>query len=374
MRSLIASTGNAAVERNVSRSDMDKIHVIMAEMPKLVEIFDNLARLSSLYDNTDNLTQLNDIYPDIAAIIPKVNAIYPKLSSIEYVEAHTEQLLGIEQIATTVSAYASNVELNANDVLTRTMIMDKQYLDIQTKYSAMVSYMDTVSATAIDIIERENLITTMYDYVLQSSTYINSVLDDIVGVETVATNIHNDKLAISADVDTNKLIKAAVKSMHNDIQDIENRLKDLKDEITRKHNTVVISAGEVQSNRDSVSYIHNSIANTRDLVWRDAHDVSCMVSAPKDFKYTLCTGSTGYSAKHYMLKAKEYAEATGASVGDFTTHTSRCDNPHNVTKEQLGLGQVENIAPINMNVNSATHLAIPRTIKLIGDVLDLNLC
>ena len=369
MRSLIASTGNSAVERNVSRSDMDKIHVVMAEMPKLVEIFDNLARLNSLYDNTDNLTQLNDIYLDIAAIIPKVNAIYPRLSSIEYVEAHTEQLLGLEQIATTVAAYASNVELNANDVLTRTTRMDKQYLDIQTKYGAMVSYMDTVSATAIDIIERENLITTMYDYVLQSSTYINSVLDDIVGVETVATNIHNDKLAISADVATNELIKAAVKFMHNDIQDIENRLKDLKDEIIMKHNNVVISAGEVQSNRDIVSNMCNFIVNAKDLVCRDAHDVSCMVSAPKDFKYTLCTGSTGYSAQHYMLKAKEYAEATGASVGDFTTHTSRCDNPHNVTKEQLGLGRVENIAPINMNVNSATHLAIPRTIKLTGDVL-----
>lgn len=369
MRSLIASTGNAAVERNVSRSDMDKIHVIMAEMPKLVEIFGNLARLNSLYDNTDNLTQLNDIYPDIAAIIPKVNAIYPKLSSIEYVEAHTDQLLGLEQIATTVAAYASNVELNANDVLTRTTKMDTQYLDIQTKYGAMVSYMDTVSATAIDIIERENLITTMYDYVLQSSTYINSVLDDIVGVETVATNIHNDKLAISADVDINKSIKAAVEFMHNDIQDIENRLKDLKDEITLKHNNVVISAGEVQSNRHQVSVALNSVITHNQIVCRDVYYVSCMVHAPKDTVYTLCNGSTEYSAKHYMLKAKEYAEATGASVGDFTIHTSRCDNPHNVTKEQLGLDKVENIAPINMNVNSATHLAIPRTIKLTGDVL-----
>lgn len=369
MRSLIASTGNAAVERNVSRSDMDKIHVIMAEMPKLVEIFGNLARLNSLYDNTDNLTQLNDIYPDIAAIIPKVNAIYPKLSSIEYVEAHTDQLLGLEQIATTVAAYASNVELNANDVLTRTTKMDTQYLDIQTKYGTMVSYMDTVSATAIDIIERENLITTMYDYVLQSSTYINSVLDDIVGVETVATNIHNDKLAISADVDINKSIKAAVEFMHNDIQDIGNRLKDLKDEITLKHNNVVISAGEVQTNRDAVSVMHKLTVNTQEVLRRDALDVACMVSAPKDFEYTLSTGSTGYSAQHYMLKAKEYAEATGASVGDFTTHTSRCDNPHNVTKEQLGLGKVENIEPINMNVNSAIYLATPRTIKLTGDVL-----
>ena len=50
------------------------------------------------------------------------------------------------------------------------------------------------------------------------------------------------------------------------------------------------------------------------------------------------------------------------------THIARVDNPHNVTKTQIGLGNVDNIADINKNVLSATKWTTARTIILSGDV------
>lgn len=50
------------------------------------------------------------------------------------------------------------------------------------------------------------------------------------------------------------------------------------------------------------------------------------------------------------------------------THIGRTDNPHGVTKAQVGLGNVDNIADVNKNVLSATKWTTARTISLTGDV------
>lgn len=51
-----------------------------------------------------------------------------------------------------------------------------------------------------------------------------------------------------------------------------------------------------------------------------------------------------------------------------STHTSRVDNPHAVTKAQVGLGNVDNTADVNKVVLSASKLTTSRTISTSGDV------
>ena len=50
------------------------------------------------------------------------------------------------------------------------------------------------------------------------------------------------------------------------------------------------------------------------------------------------------------------------------THIARVDNPHGVTKAQVGLGLVDNTADASKNVLSATKWTTARTITLSGDV------
>ena len=51
------------------------------------------------------------------------------------------------------------------------------------------------------------------------------------------------------------------------------------------------------------------------------------------------------------------------------THIARVDNPHSVTKTQVGLANVDNTADSAKNVLSATKLTATRNIALTGDVI-----
>lgn len=53
---------------------------------------------------------------------------------------------------------------------------------------------------------------------------------------------------------------------------------------------------------------------------------------------------------------------------EVTSHTTRTDNPHSVTKAQVGLGSVDNTADAAKVVASAGKLTISRDISLSGDV------
>ena len=50
-------------------------------------------------------------------------------------------------------------------------------------------------------------------------------------------------------------------------------------------------------------------------------------------------------------------------------HITRVDNPHNVTKAQVGLGNADNTADVDKNVLSATKLTTPRSITISGEVV-----
>ena len=54
--------------------------------------------------------------------------------------------------------------------------------------------------------------------------------------------------------------------------------------------------------------------------------------------------------------------------GKIDTHVIRVDNPHAVTKAQVGLGNVDNTSDSSKNVLSASKLTTARTITLTGDV------
>lgn len=58
-----------------------------------------------------------------------------------------------------------------------------------------------------------------------------------------------------------------------------------------------------------------------------------------------------------------------ANLSTLTTHIGRTDNPHSVTKTQVGLGNVDNTSDATKNVLSATKLTTARTLSLTGDVV-----
>ena len=72
------------------------------------------------------------------------------------------------------------------------------------------------------------------------------------------------------------------------------------------------------------------------------------------------------------LKAdKTYVDSQDASVAsvaqnNLTAHTSNTSNPHSVTKAQVGLSNVSNLAPVDMPVSTATQTALDLKADLVN--------
>lgn len=56
-----------------------------------------------------------------------------------------------------------------------------------------------------------------------------------------------------------------------------------------------------------------------------------------------------------------------AAVVTTNAHIDRVDNPHNVTKTQVGLGNVDNTSDLNKPISTAAQTALNTTVKLTGD-------
>jgi hypothetical protein len=62
-------------------------------------------------------------------------------------------------------------------------------------------------------------------------------------------------------------------------------------------------------------------------------------------------------------------EATGVAAGLVTTHENRTDNPHAVTKAQVGLGNADNTSDANKPISTATQTALDGKEPADADIL-----
>lgn len=86
-----------------------------------------------------------------------------------------------------------------------------------------------------------------------------------------------------------------------------------------------------------------------------------------DAEVATATSATAGIAKLYnevganedgAITQKAASVAINAVQSGLTSHTSNTSNPHNVTKAQVGLDQVENLAPANLPISTATQSAL----------------
>lgn len=56
-----------------------------------------------------------------------------------------------------------------------------------------------------------------------------------------------------------------------------------------------------------------------------------------------------------------------ANLSDLTSHTSNTSNPHNVTKSQVGLGNVDNTSDLSKPISTATQTALDNKVSLSGN-------
>lgn len=60
-----------------------------------------------------------------------------------------------------------------------------------------------------------------------------------------------------------------------------------------------------------------------------------------------------------------------AAAADLTTHTTDTNNPHSVTKAQVGLSNVDNTSDLNKPISTATQTALDSKADLVGGVIPI---
>jgi len=89
---------------------------------------------------------------------------------------------------------------------------------------------------------------------------------------------------------------------------------------------------------------------------------------------TVVTASAkSYAVKFYLYPSKADEAGTTASLNalntSISTHASNKANPHGVTKAQVGLGNVSNLAPADLGISTATQTALDGKVSKTGDTM-----
>lgn len=367
MRTTVASTDNAAVERNVSRSDMDKIHVIVAEINKLVSLYENLTTFSLVYEKSDELNAFAEVYPSLSVMFPKVEAVYPHLGAIDTLAEMTPRLLNLEILAEQVSFNADIVKHDTIQIGNYKQELDAIYADIIPKYNTITSEYETIVLESLSVQEKFNFVSGMKSYIETSIVDLNNLLSQIIDVAPIGIQVASDKLVIKDYKDQVTAMYTSIDPKYTEIVNDYNSIKTMCQCMNTKYTQIDTQLSIIYNQAIQFNAMATQVGLDVTSTQNYCNDIIHMTNGPEDTLYNTTGGQTVYSAKHYMLKAKAYAESTGASVGDFSSHTSNVNNPHNVTKAQIGLGLVENIRSADANVKTAQYLANTRTISLIGE-------
>lgn len=138
----------------------------------------------------------------------------------------------------------------------------------------------------------------------------------------------------------------------SDISDLKTRMPVVEAGITGINKTLQWVVKVPEGNRLFLRY--NANTGTIDFsengkVWTSINDINTA--------FGNLTGNPTDSAKlvSYVTNLVATALLDYVSSEDLANHTSNMNNPHGVTKEQLGLGDVENYSPINMPISAAVE-------------------
>lgn len=237
-----------------------------------------------------------------------------------------------EQIALTV---------NQGDVAIRTDI-SKNYINNSGANASMADWSELASAgVSVSSVNGKtgNVVLSIADIATLQSTLDAKM--EATNLATVATSgSYNDLSNVPANLDTDKTDDLLISDL------IDNLISGGSTKVlTAEQGKILKGLVDVNTNKTGITtqQANDIIANNAKI-----SDVNHVTSSTTD---DLTEGSTNL----YYTEARV---AANAAVASSTTHTSLTNNPHSVTKTQVGLENVDNTSDANKPVSTAAQTAL----------------
>ena len=210
----------------------------------------------------------------------------------------------------------------------------------------------------------------------------NKITAETTRADKVETQLRNDldaeiKRATGVETDLQKQIDNLQDSTSTDISELEAALKAEVERSTEKdaaHDTAI--SEEVARATEAENQLRRDLTTTNEKVTANTANIEKNADAiAKETERATAAESSlsdGLRAEIERATTKE-TELEGA----ITTHINDTNNPHNVTKEQIGLGNVDNTSDMNKPISTATQMALDKKADVhhshtMTDITDLE--
>ena len=352
---------------------------------------------SYLYSSTDDIVYTGK-EDGIDTTIPKLNTLEETINTnktetdksmanlSETVSNNKEELQksintnssNISQLQTSVETLETNVDTNTEDINTLQTQVETNTGNITTNTEDINTLKSNVSELQTSVEDNTQIITTMNSSITQNTNDIQSLTTRVTSAEN---NITENTTNISNNTQSIGNINTTLENQADSISVLETQTE--TNRVTTQANTVAIQGlvnqfdtyhhyfqgyyehtadiQELEAERGD--YAYNGETNTIwafDTVWSDTFDPIPSDMGGKTQTTPLMDGEASVGSENYYAAGdhRHPTDITRASAEDLTSHKNNKQNPHNVTKEQVGLGNVDNTSDINKPISTATQNAL----------------
>ena len=352
---------------------------------------------SYLYSSTDDIVYTGK-KDGIDTTIPKLNTLEETINTnktetdksmtdlTETVSNNKEELQksininssNISQLQTSVETLETNVDTNTEDINTLQTQVETNTGNITTNIEDINTLKSNVSELQTSVEDNAQTITTMNSSITQNTNDIQSLTTRVTLAEN---NITENTTNISNNTQSIGNINTTLENQADSISVLETQTE--TNRVTTQANTVAIQGlvnqfdtyhhyfqgyyehtadiQELEAERGD--YAYNGETNTIwafDTVWSDTFDPIPSDMGGKTQTTPLMDGEASVGTENYYAAGDHVhpTDVTRASVEDLTAHINNKTNPHSVTKEQVGLSNVDNTSDVNKPISTATQNAL----------------
>lgn len=287
-----------------------------------------------------------------------------------------------QQLQESINTNSSNITQLQQDITTNEENIKNLQTQINTNKEDIATTKTDITGIKSNITDLQTDINTNTDNISSLNTNISNITNDITNLNSRVTNAENNISTNTTNISNNTQsignINTTLENQADSISVLETQTE--TNRVTTQANTVAIQGlvnqfdtyhhyfqgyyehtadiQELEAERGD--YAYNGETNTIwafDTVWSDTFDPIPSDMGGKTQTTPLMDGEASVGTENYYAAGDHVhpTDITRASVADLTAHTNNKQNPHSVTKEQVGLGNVDNTSDINKPVSTAVQ-------------------
>lgn len=331
---------------------------------------------SYLYSSTDDIVYTGK-EDGIDTTIPKLNTLEETINTnktqtdksiadlTQTVSTNKEELQqsintnssNISQLQTSVETNTGNITTNTEDINTLKSNVSGLQTSVEDNTESITTMNNSVTKNTNDIQSLTTRVATAEDNITENTTNISNNTQSIGNINTTLENQADSISVLQTQTETNRVTTQANTVA---IQGLVNQF-DTYHHYFQGYYEHTADIQELEAERGD--YAYNGETNTIwafDTVWSDTFDPIPSDMGGKTQTTPLMDGEASVGSENYYAAGdhRHPTDITRASAEDLTAHINNKTNPHNVTKEQVGLGNVDNTSDVNKPISTATQNAL----------------